>query len=376
MLTLFPASVMTESFLEKARAFAGRLAEVRRHAGAKGFEWYPYDTLANVKHLNELLTGTNRELLSEHGNGRTVLDLCCGDGDMSFFLESVGYRVVAVDFPAYNHNGMRGVRAMAEALGSKVEIREIDLDRQFIMPEAPGGRRFDLVLFLGALYHLRNPWFVLEELARHSELSVMSTRVANRYPNGDAMPAGVPLAYLLDEDSLNEDNSNYFIFSEPGLRLMLKRAHWRVLDSSVSGVKGSADPTSLDRDQRMFFLLRSTYGKLGGVELLEGWYEPEAEGWRWTKPCFTFQCGGGLTDVKAYVPDALVAGGPVTLTLRAAGQALEPVQIREPGPLNFRRTIPVDVTVEGRLSRAVPAEASSGRELGLVIWTITTAEPI
>jgi len=150
--------------------------------------------------------------------------------------------VVAVDHPAYNHNGMRGIRALKAALGSAVEIHELDADRPFTLPHDT----YDLVFFLGILYHLRNPFYVLEELARRTTHCFLNTRVARRFPDGSAMPANVALAYLLAEEELNQDNSNYFIFSEPGLRVMLDRAHWRIRDYVSLGDTSLSDPVRLE----------------------------------------------------------------------------------------------------------------------------------
>src|SRR5947209_6769956 len=176
------------------------LRQAKQRIGDPGFEWYRYDTLAALDHINRLLTGENRALLS--GAKGRILDLGCGDGELSFFLETLGYQVVAVDHALYNHNGMQGVRALKAALGSSVEIYEIDLDRPFTLPHDT----YDLVFFLGILYHLRNPFYVLEELARRAGQCLLSTRVARRFPNGKLMPDGVSLAYLVGEDELNADN--------------------------------------------------------------------------------------------------------------------------------------------------------------------------
>ena len=80
-----------------------------------------------------------------------------------------------------------------------------------------------MAVLLGVLYHLRNPFYALEELASRASYCLLSTRVARRFPDGSVMPGGVPLAYLLGERELNADETNYFIFSEPGLRTLLQR---------------------------------------------------------------------------------------------------------------------------------------------------------
>src|SRR5215467_1328311 len=114
------------------------MRRVKHGLGNVGFEWYPYDTLSALGHLEKLLTTANRGLLD--GRGR-VLDMGSQDGELAFFLESLGYQVVAVDHPAYNHNGMRGIHALKTAVCSAVEIHELDVDRPFTLPHAT----YDLV---------------------------------------------------------------------------------------------------------------------------------------------------------------------------------------------------------------------------------------
>jgi len=54
-------------------------------------------------------------------------------------------------------------------------------DRPFTLPHDA----YDVVLFLGILYHLRNPFYVLEELARRTTHLLLSTRIARRYRNAE-----------------------------------------------------------------------------------------------------------------------------------------------------------------------------------------------
>ncbi len=116
----------------RAREFRARLDAVKA-AVPHRLEWYPYDSLANFDHLNNLLTGPNRNLLDLAG-GWPVLDIGCADGDVSFLLESLGCAVHAIDNPGPNCNRMRGVRTLKAALGSAVEICELDLDDRFDCP--------------------------------------------------------------------------------------------------------------------------------------------------------------------------------------------------------------------------------------------------
>ena len=83
--------------------------------------------------LDKLLTGRRRflePLIGDH----PVLDLGCGDGDLSFLFESLGCRVCAIDNPPTNYNRMAGVEALKTALDSSVRIESLDLDGPFHLP--------------------------------------------------------------------------------------------------------------------------------------------------------------------------------------------------------------------------------------------------
>ena len=98
-------------------------------------------------------------------DGRTVLDVGAWDGFYSFEMERRGAaKVLATDHFCWGGNGWAtqdGFNLAREALGSKVEDEHLDvLD---LSPEAVGGT-YDIVLFLGVLYHLPNPLLALERV--------------------------------------------------------------------------------------------------------------------------------------------------------------------------------------------------------------------
>ncbi|MEO8595328.1 MAG: methyltransferase domain-containing protein [Candidatus Solibacter sp.] len=360
------------ALIPEAARFAERMRRVKQNLGDPGFEWYPYDTMSAVGHLEKLLTKSNRALLD--GRGR-VLDMGSQDGELAFFLESLGYRVVAADHPAYNHNGMRGIRTLKAALASSVEIHEIDADRPFTLPHDS----YDLVIFLGILYHLRNPFYVLEELARRTTRCVMSTRVARCLPGGAALPPNAALAYLLGEDELNRDNSNYFIFSEAALRVMLHRTHWRVLDYVSLGDTAASDPVNPGHDERAFCLLESRHERLANLELLAGWHESEETGWRWTAREFAARvpAAGGrrVLTVKLYVADDSIARlGALTLQAEAGGERLLPAVFDAPGAHVYVRELassPGALDLRFTLDRALPPESADSRERGIIVASIS-----
>ena len=111
-------------------------------------------------------------------SGRTVLDVGAWDGFFSFEAERRGAaRVVATDSYAWRGEGWAGKRGFElarELLGSRVEDREVDVLE--LSPEVVGS--FDVVLFLGVLYHMRHPLLALERVASVTrELLVLETEI-------------------------------------------------------------------------------------------------------------------------------------------------------------------------------------------------------
>jgi hypothetical protein len=183
--------------------------------------------------------------------GRPVLDLGTGDGALAFLFEWLGYAVHACDCAGTNINRMEGVRRLAAALGSRVEVEDIDLDSGW----APR-REYGLTLFLGTLYLLKNPFGVLEQLSNHTRYCFLSTRVASWSPDRTVELGRAPAAYLLAPGECNGDATNYWVFSPPGLVRLAERCGWRVLASLRSGARDS-DPASAAGDERQFLLLES-----------------------------------------------------------------------------------------------------------------------
>jgi len=326
-----------------AAAFRKRLRAVRREL--PGIAWYPYDPLASLDPL--------REIELPVGAG-PLADIGCADGDMAFFLESLGFEVDAIDNSAANHNGLRGARALREALGSRVAIHDIDLDTQFVLPR----ERYTFVFFLGILYHLKNPYYALETLARATSHMLLSTRVAR--VAGDGTPIhSLPVAYLLDARETNNDPTNYWIFSEAGLRRILDRAGWNVTAWTTTGCTGRSDPVT--RDERAFYLLESRYASSIEGQLLHGWHAVEEGGWRWTERRFAVRPSGSGRTVNL----TFTALQPVTLAVAIDGEAIPPQRF-ETGTHLWSREVPPGAILEFTVDRAMPAGADT-RELALVV---------
>jgi tRNA (mo5U34)-methyltransferase len=110
--------------------------------------------------------------------GKTVLDIGAWDGFFSFESERRGAeRVVAADSFAWNGSNWsdkRGFDLARDVLGSRVEDVEVD-----VLDLDPGEiGEFDVVLFLGVLYHMRHPLLALERVASVTrELLILETHV-------------------------------------------------------------------------------------------------------------------------------------------------------------------------------------------------------
>jgi hypothetical protein len=268
---------------------------------------------------------------------------------------------------------MRGLWTLKERLGSSIEIRELDIDAQFSIPR----QSYGLTLFLGALYHLRNPFHAMDVLARASEYCALSTRIARQLPDGTRIREGIPLAYLLDPYELNDDDSNYWIFFEAALKRLLRRTNWEICNYFTIGDTSDSDPVSLAHDERAFCLLRSHYG-LNHLNLATGWHAPEESGWRWTERMFALSLSPDrryqrLT-MRVFVPDLIFERlGPVTMSATADGNELNPVTFDKPGSHVVDRRLNLEASREHVLQFRLDKcwkDDSDKRELGIIIASV------
>jgi tRNA (mo5U34)-methyltransferase len=145
--------------------------------------------------------------------GKTVLDIGAWDGYFSFAAERLGAsRVLAADSWAWQRpRGKEGFEFARRALGSSVE--DIEIEVLDISPETVG--QFDVVLFLGVLYHMRHPLLALERVASVTqELLVMETLV-------DLTFLRTPAAAFYPWSMLR-DHSNWWGPNRPAVEGMLR----------------------------------------------------------------------------------------------------------------------------------------------------------
>ena len=361
-----------QALYRQSAEFWERLETVKR--GIEGIAWYPYCSLANFEHFVPLL-GADTDFAALLGGG-PILDVGCADGDLSFFVESLGSAgpmIHALDHAGANHNELLGIAALKRALGSGVEIHNLNLDEGFELPARQ--QPYSMAFCLGLLYHVKNPFHLLESLSRYARSCLLSTRIMRRFPGGEPVPAH-PAAYLLDPDELNSDETNFWIFNEAGLRRLVSRAGWQLERfHSTGGGGGASDPDSLMNDERAFLLLRSRRW-LANITLGFGWHEESPEGWRWTERRFSFSlapwCPWRKLTLRFHLPEAVIAKtGPLTLTL-AAG--LGSYRAAEAGMHTFSAaSIPATGgaatpgNIECELDGCLPPSVEDDRELGIVV---------
>ncbi len=162
--------------------------------------------------------------------GKTVLDIGCNAGFFSIALKRRGAaRVVGVDFdPRY----LAQARLAAEVSGVDVELRQLS-----VYDVASLGERFDVVLFMGVLYHLRHPLLALDLVRAHvaKDLVVFQSmlrgsegrfRAERDYPFSERdvfdHPAWPKLHFV--EQKYADDETNWWIPNRACAEAMLRSA--------------------------------------------------------------------------------------------------------------------------------------------------------
>ena len=168
--------------------------------------------------------------------GKTVLDIGCNGGFYSIEMKRRGAdRVVAIDF---DDRYLAQARFAAEALGCEIEFRKLSVyDVQKL------GEQFDIVLFLGVLYHLRHPLlaldlihehvardlFVFQSLQRGSE-TVEQIQDDYEFWETDVFErAGFPKLYFIEKRYAG-DPTNWWIPNRAAVEGMLRSAGFDIVD--------------------------------------------------------------------------------------------------------------------------------------------------
>jgi len=150
-------------------------------------------------------------------SGKTVLDIGAWDGFFSFEAERRGAsRILATDYYVWNNDkhwgSKKGFELARNALNSKVEDKDIDVFD--LSPETVGS--FDLVLFLGVLYHLRYPLLALEKVASVTKNQlILETQV-------DMLNIKRPVLAFYPNNELAHDSGSWWAPNISATEYMLK----------------------------------------------------------------------------------------------------------------------------------------------------------
>jgi tRNA (mo5U34)-methyltransferase len=217
------------------------VAEIRQRVSELG-EWF------HNLNLNGVQTAPNHFLgdypsckwqsfshaLPSDLRGKTVLDIGCNAGFYSLEMKRRGAdRVVAIDSdPAY----LAQARFAAEVNGAEIEFRELDVYHVDELRE-----KFDVVLFMGLLYHLRHPLLALDLLWEHVVADTLVFQSLMRgsheilplerdYPFSETgifeQPA-YPAMYFV-EHRYSHDPTNWWIPNRACAEAMLRSANFEI----------------------------------------------------------------------------------------------------------------------------------------------------
>jgi tRNA (mo5U34)-methyltransferase len=190
-------------------------------ANANALRWYHTIDLGGgvvTRGVDNTPERLSRVQLPANLSGRSVLDVGAWDGFFSFEAERRGAsRVVASDYYSWHGTGWgtgqgkSGFQLARAALRSRVE--DVDLDVMNLSVEAVGS--FDIVLFLGVLYHLPNPLLALERVASvTNDLLIVETVV-------DMVGITRPAAAFYPGRELNDDPTNWWGPNPAAVQAML-----------------------------------------------------------------------------------------------------------------------------------------------------------
>jgi tRNA (mo5U34)-methyltransferase len=180
--------------------------------------------------------------------GKTVLDIGCNGGFYSIEMKRRGAeRVVAVDF---DETYLAQARFAAEVCGMDVEFARLS-----IYDVAQLGEKFDLVIFMGVLYHLRHPLLALDLIREHVARDLMLFQSMQR---GDPGSMQISRDYSIEQTDIFDDaRFPRMFFIER--RYAKDPTNWWIPNAScVEAMLRSAGFTILEHPEQEVYLCQTT----------------------------------------------------------------------------------------------------------------------
>ncbi|MEO7026579.1 MAG: TIGR04290 family methyltransferase, partial [Caulobacteraceae bacterium] len=235
-------------------------SEIRDRAAALG-DWFHNIDLAGVPtapghFLNDYPNVKWRQFqhaIPEDLSGRTVLDIGCNAGFYSIEMKRRGAeRVLAIDF---DERYLEQARFAADVTGQDIELRQMS-----VYDVAELGENFDLVLFMGVLYHLRHPLLALDLVHDHVTRDLMIFQSMQRGSSSVENVAGdynffeqdhfdrpgYPKMHFIEHKYAN-DWTNWWAPNAAGSAAMLRSAGFQILEQPEEEVfvcRGTDRPTA------------------------------------------------------------------------------------------------------------------------------------
>jgi tRNA (mo5U34)-methyltransferase len=184
------------------------------------FEFSDGETISGIKPLATLRREAD-VVFSEPIQGKRVLDIGAWDGYFSFEAEKRGAsHVLATDHFCWSGPGW-GTKAGFDSVHAKFrsKVQSLDIDVFDLDPKVQG--TFDLVLFLGVLYHLKNPFGGIEQVYRMTrDLAIIETQVTE-------LENQEPVLRFYQGRELNNDGTNFFAPNHACLEAMLREVGFK-----------------------------------------------------------------------------------------------------------------------------------------------------
>ena len=168
--------------------------------------------------------------------GKSVLDMGCNAGFYSMEMKRRGAdRVLGIDF---DEGYLAQARFAAQVNGLDIEFRQVS-----VYDVAKLGEFFDIVLFMGVLYHLRHPLLALDLLYEHVVKDVLVfqslmrgskdvTEFAKDYPFSETSifeDPRYPRMYFV-EQRYSHDPTNWWIPNLACSEAMLRSAGFQIIE--------------------------------------------------------------------------------------------------------------------------------------------------
>ncbi|MEN3328197.1 MAG: tRNA (mo5U34)-methyltransferase [Acidobacteriota bacterium] len=217
--------------------------QIRRRVAELG-EWFHNLDLGGVKTAPDHFLGDYPEVkwqrfsssIPDDLTGKSVLDVGCNAGFYSIQMKRRGAdRVVGIDM---DEKYLDQARFAARVSGAEIEFRNLSVYRVGELQE-----KFDLVLFMGVLYHLRHPLLALDLLHEHvvGDLLVAQSMLRGSSESIEVPPdfpfwqselfdnEQFPRMYFIEKRYAN-DPTNWWIPNRACFEAMLRSAGFEILD--------------------------------------------------------------------------------------------------------------------------------------------------